>query len=95
MGDVEDADRELVLALIDLHVLKALDQLVSIAQEEQMLEEARKMREGAGRAEAMTRVNAAVADAMLDQGLREGRANGPLLSKEGKVSWVIEVWFDG
>ncbi|RUP51552.1 TAP42-like protein, partial [Jimgerdemannia flammicorona] len=87
-GEVDDADREFVLTLIDLHVLRTLDHLTSVAQEEVMLEEMHRMRERAGDAGG-ERVDLARDAARLDAGLRGGRADGPLLSKEGKVSWGL------
>ncbi|RUS34487.1 TAP42-like protein, partial [Jimgerdemannia flammicorona] len=86
--EVDDADREFVLTLIDLHVLRTLDHLTSVAQEEVMLEEMHRMRERAGDAGG-ERVDLARDAARLDAGLRGGRADGPLLSKEGKVSWGL------
>lgn len=77
-NDKEDISREHTLTLVDLFIQKSIEQLISIKQELELLDQMRKTREQSG-------VSPLVDDNIVETISRD---TGPLLSKDGKVRFI-------
>jgi hypothetical protein len=77
-NDKEDISREHTMTLIDLFIQKSIEQLISIKQELELLDQMRKNREQSGSSPLLNDNNVETIS----------RDTGPLLSKDGKVIFI-------
>ena len=77
-NDKEDINRKHILTLIDLFLQKSMEQLISIQQELELLDQMRKIQEQSGPNSAIGTVNDNKVEVL-------SRDTGPLLTKDGKV----------
>jgi len=80
-NDEEDISRKYALILIDLFIQKSIEQLISIKQEFELLDQMRKMQEQSG--------PSSFVGPTYDNKVENLSKNtsGPLLTKDGKVSF--------
>src|SRR6266496_4652431 len=92
-NDKEDISRKHVMTLIDLFIQKSIEQLISIQQELELLNQMQEIREQSGPGPLIGTPNDNRVETI-------SRDTGPLLSKDGKVIFIhshnlrIQKWIN-